>query len=247
MRTALGLIGYPLNVSFSPAWFAEKFRSENLLDWTYELFPLADIHDLTSLLVSRPDLGGFNVTIPHKKRIIPFLDELDPVAARIGAVNTVKREVDGRLVGFNTDGPAFQDTLIKLLDHDITGCALILGNGGAAQAVKDACTQLGISFDTVSRQTNAEFLSYDKINQDGLSGYSLIINTTPLGMAPDVQACPDIPYEDIGSQHIMYDLIYSPEETSFLKMGKSRGARTVNGLEMLYLQAEKSWQIWTRT
>lgn len=247
MKTAFGLIGFPLHVSFSPGWFAAKFRSENLADWTYELFPLADINSLTSFLASSPELAGFNVTIPYKQSIIPFLDELDPVAARIGAVNTVKVNDDGRLVGYNTDGPAFQDTLVKLLVDDVTRRALILGHGGAAQAVKDAFIQLEIPFDIVSRQIDAEFLSYEKINQDGLSAYSLIINTTPLGMTPDVQACPDIPYDDIGSEHILYDLIYSPEETSFLKKGKSRGARTVNGLEMLYLQAEKSWQIWTRT
>lgn len=247
MRTALGLIGYPLHMSFSPAWFADKFRQENLGDWTYEKFPLADIRDLHAFLQSRPDLCGFNVTIPHKQNIIPFLDELDPVATRIGAVNTVKIGDDGRLVGYNTDGPAFQDTLINLLGHDWTGRALILGNGGAAQAVKDACSQLHISFDVVSRQNRSDTLSYEAVNRDGLSAFSLIINTTPLGMAPHVDACPEIPFERIGIEHILYDLIYSPLESCFLNRGKIQGARIVNGLEMLYLQAEKSWQIWTRT
>lgn len=247
MRTALGLIGFPLTVSFSPGWFAEKFRQEHLADWTYETFPLADIGDFPALLKSRSDLGGLNVTIPHKQTIIPFLDELDPAAARIGAVNTIKIEHGGRLIGYNTDGPAFQDSLVNLLGEDWSGHALILGNGGAAHAVKDACSQLDIPFTIASRKEGAKTISYTELHQGGLTDFSLIINTTPLGMSPHVDACPDIPYEDLGSNHFLYDLIYSPAETCFLKMGNTRGARTKNGLEMLYLQAEKSWQIWMQT
>lgn len=245
MRTALGIIGYPLNVTFSPAWFARKFADEGLDHWTYEVFPLTDISALPALLAERSDLLGLNVTIPYKKEVIPYLDELDPVATRIGAVNTIRIMEDGQLIGYNTDGPAFLESLAAMLGPGWQGRALILGSGGAAQAVQDALVQLEIPFDVTSRQTSTDTLTYQMIQERGLGVYRLIINTTPMGMSPHLDEYPDIPFRELGPDYYLYDLIYTPEETHFLKEGRKQGATGQNGLEMLYLQAEKSWQIWT--
>lgn len=246
MRTALGIIGYPLNVTFSPTWFVRKFADEGLDLWTYEVFPLTDISALPALLAERSDLLGLNVTIPYKKAVIPFLDELDPVATRIGAVNTIRIMEDGRLVGYNTDGPAFLESLPAMFGPGWQGRALILGSGGAAQAVQYALDLLEIPFDVASRHPSTKTVTYQMVHEGGLGAYRLIINTTPVGMSPHLDEYPDIPFRELSPDHYLYDLIYTPEETHFLKEGRKRGATGQNGLEMLYLQAEKSWQIWTR-
>lgn len=247
MRTALGLIGYPLAHSFSPAWFADRFLRDGAEGWTYELFPMAEVAELPGLLRSRHDLRGFNVTIPHKQAVLSFLDEMDPLAEQIGAVNTVDIREDGRLVGYNTDGQAFLSTLQQLVGTSFAGRALVLGNGGAALAVQAVLTQLRIPYTVVSRVAAPGRLTYDQVGSREMAAHHLIINTTPLGMTPAVESCPDIPYEEIGSTHFVYDLVYNPEQTLFLNKATKQGATGKNGLEMLYLQAEYSWQIWTRT
>ncbi|MCF8237177.1 MAG: shikimate dehydrogenase [Saprospiraceae bacterium] len=246
MRTALGLIGYPLSQSFSPGWFQEKFQREGLLDWSYDLMRLPDISALPGWLASQENLLGVNVTIPHKQSILPYLDWIAPQALRIGAVNTVLINDEGKLHGYNTDAPAFKESLEQFVGPEPTGKALILGNGGASQAVQDVLRETGRSFTVVSRSKARNTMTYADLQSTGIETYQLIINTTPLGMFPEVHDCPAIPYEQLNSSHFLYDLIYTPEETMFLEMGRMAGARTKNGLEMLYLQAEKSWQIWTR-
>ncbi len=246
MRTALGLIGFPLSHSFSPGWFQEKFKREALSDWSYKLMPLPEISDLPELLASEQNLRGFNVTIPHKQVILSFLDRVTPQAARIGAVNTVEITDEGKLIGHNTDAPAFEESLDRFLGSVPRGKALVLGNGGASQAVQDVLNRMNIPFTVISRTSGHGEMLYSDLQKSGIGEVQLIINTTPLGMSPHVNDCPAIPYEQLNASHFLYDLIYSPEETLFLEMGRMAGAMTKNGLEMLYLQAEKSWQIWTR-
>lgn len=245
--TLYGLIGYPLGHSYSPAYFARKFADEKLTGHEYRLFPLKNIEELTSLLQSYPQLKGFNVTIPYKKSILPYLHRLTPEAQAIGAVNTVaviRKGDEIQLHGHNTDAPAFRATLQKLLDAQRPQ-ALILGTGGAAQAVIYSLRQLGIEPWVVSREKkDSGTLTYDELTPEIVSKCKLIVQCTPLGMFPHVDTCPPLPYEAITPEHILYDLIYNPEETLFLKKGKDKGAITINGLEMLHLQAEISWQFW---
>lgn len=242
-----GLIGYPLGHSYSPAYFARKFADENQNDHEYRLFPLKTIEELPSLLQAYPQLKGFNVTIPYKKALLPYLHRLTPEARAIGAVNTVAVVRNGdeiQLHGHNTDAPAFSITLQKVLG-DQRPQALVLGTGGAAQAVIYTLRQLGIRFRVVSREKkDIDTLTYKELMPDIVSNCKLIVQCTPLGMFPHEDGCPDLPYEAITSDHILYDLIYNPLETLFLKKGKEKGATTVNGLEMLHLQAEMSWKFW---
>jgi len=237
----LGLIGYPLSHSFSKKYFAEKFERENINDWQYDLFPLERIELIPELLKKHPSLIGLNVTIPYKEAVIPYLNEVHESAA-FGAVNTIK--IDGKkLTGYNTDVYGFEHSLKPLLKKHHKA-ALILGTGGAAKAVAAVFARLGIEFKYVSRTPSAGQFSYKNINNNTINNYTLIVNTTPLGMYPNTDACPDIPYQSLTSRHILYDLVYNPNVTTFLKNGKKQDTYIKNGLEMLYLQAEKAWAIW---
>lgn len=241
MPTTYGIIGYPLSHSFSPAYFKKKFASLNI-DSTYEAFPINAISELPDLLYTHPSLCGFNVTTPYKEAVMPYLDEIDPVAAEINAVNCVAIK-NGKKKGYNTDALGFEQSLVPLLKHQHTH-ALILGTGGSSKAVAYALTQLGIFYKKVSRNKKSDCFTYDDLSLEVMAAYKLIINTTPLGMYPNIEAIPPIPYYSIGDQHLLYDLIYNPEETKFLAQGKALGATTKNGFEMLQLQAEASWDIW---
>ena len=243
------LIGYPLTHSFSKKYFTEKFEKEGIAESKYELLELPDYHNFPALIAAHPTLVGLNVTIPHKQNVIPFLDELDEAsAARIGAVNTIKILPDGRLKGFNTDYYGFRLSLeqwlagLQLQAPSLR--ALVLGNGGAAKAVLTALTDLGIEYQIVSRQSASTTLGYDQLTPEIMATYRLIINTSPVGTYPKVDECPAIPYQYVGENHLLYDLVYNPAETLFLQKGKQNGAHTHNGLPMLHLQAEKAWEIW---
>ncbi|AEI48621.1 shikimate dehydrogenase family protein [Runella slithyformis] len=245
------LIGYPLTHSFSKKYFTEKFEKEGIENCRYELLELPDYRDFPKLLKANFGLAGLNVTIPHKQNIIPFLDELDAASAqRIGAVNTIKFLPDGTLKGYNTDYYGFRSSLeqwLKNLTRIPTQLkALVLGNGGAAKAVFAALADLGIEYTIVSRQPehHSDIISYHDLTADVMARHSLIINTSPIGTYPKTEECPAIPYERLGPNHLLYDLVYNPAETLFLKKGKTQGASTHNGLPMLQLQAEKAWEIW---
>jgi shikimate dehydrogenase len=242
---AYGLIGFPLTHSFSENYFTQKFAAEGITDRVYSLYELPDIGQFPQLLQDRPDLVGINVTIPYKEAVIPFLNELEPEAARIGAINVIKIE-NGRTTGYNSDYQGFKQSLEKFLDPHFSSRALVLGTGGASKAVKAALSHLHIPFVVVSRQpdTAAGEISYQELDAEMLSRHQLIINTTPLGTYPKTDTCPDIPYTALTEQHYLYDLVYNPAETLFLKKGKAAGAQIKNGYEMLVLQAEVAWQIW---
>ncbi len=242
-----GLLGFPLGHSFSANFFNEKFRREGI-DAEYRNFELSDIGELMELLAELPQLRGLNVTIPYKQQIIPYLTALDDRAREIGAVNTVRPSYgpDGGLTelkGFNTDAPAFARTLAPLLPDEAVS-ALVLGTGGASKAVGAALSWLGIDHKFVSRTPAEGQLAYGQLSAEVMKANRLIVNTTPLGMYPKVDACPPIPYELLTPAHICYDLVYNPEETLFLKKSAARGATTRNGLPMLHLQALLAWQIW---
>lgn len=241
-----GLIGYPLSHSFSKKFFSEKFEKEQVGGCTYELFPIEKTETLPSLLNENPSLCGLNVTIPHKVAVMPLLNELDPAAAEIGAVNCIAVHQENgvhSLKGYNTDAFGFEESLKPLLEHQHQK-ALIFGDGGAAKAVKYVLKQLGIPYQVVVRKQTENTLLYSDLNERILNEYTVLINTTPLGMSPNLETCPPIPYEFLTPQHLAYDLVYNPEETVFLSKAKERGAKIKNGLEMLYLQAERSWYIW---
>jgi len=253
-----GLIGYPLTHSFSKKYFTEKFLREGLDSYQYELYPLANLSDLPELINSIPDLCGLNVTVPHKIGVMFYLDKVDPAAKEIDAVNCIKivnhqpveaffsgelSSMQVRLEGYNTDAYAFEKSLKPLLKKHHHK-ALILGTGGASRAVAYVLEKLGISFKKVSRRAIGKQLSYKNLTEEILNDYLLIINTSPVGTAPNIEECPDIPYEFLSSKSLLYDLVYNPAETEFLKRGKARGSGIKNGLEMLHLQAEKSWEIW---
>jgi shikimate dehydrogenase len=245
MRT-FGLIGFPLAHSFSKKYFTEQFEREGTTDCKYELFPMENISSLIPLIASQEGLEGLNVTIPHKVNVLPFLDELDEAARQIGAVNCISIRRTGntaRLKGYNTDAFGFEESLKPCLRANHTK-ALILGNGGAAKAVKYVLDKLKISYITVVRTAVPDAVVYGELNEALLSTHQLIINTTPLGTFPKVENTPDIPYHLLTTEHLAYDLVYNPEETEFLRRSKAQGAAVMNGLEMLHLQAERSWMIW---
>ena len=237
-----GLIGKTLKHSFSKNYFSQKFASEGITDCSYENFELPSINAFSSLIEAYSDLAGLNVTIPYKEEVIPFLDKMDDAVSRIGACNCIKI-IDGKLHGYNTDAAAFQSSLQALLQPHHQ-CALVLGSGGASKAVQFALQQLGLDFLVVSRNKTGHQLGYEDIGNEIMEGHQVIINTTPLGMYPNVDQDPPIPYEYLGPQHLLYDLTYNPEVTKFLRQGKERGATISNGHEMLVLQAEESWRIW---
>ena len=266
----LGLIGFPLSHSFSKRYFNEKFEKEGLAnDWHYELFSIEKAGQLLEILRGYPNLVGINVTIPHKETVMPFMDELDETAQAVGAVNCIKITYpNGKpyLKGYNTDYYGFQKSLLGLLENDNNEAelaspvcyahefqdnnnleslkALILGTGGAAKAVAYALKNLNIPYKYVSRKEVENGLTYEDLTEKLISEYRLLINTTPLGMSPNTEESPKIPYQGIGYQHFMYDLVYNPEITTFMKQGLERGAKAKSGLDMLYFQAEKGWKIW---
>ena len=244
-ETIYGLLGYPLGHSFSRNYFNNKFEAENI-NAEYLNFEIPDINMLMEVISEYYNLNGLNVTIPYKEQVIPFLDELDEDAANIGAVNVIKiiRDKDDfKLKGYNSDVIGFCDSITPLIRPHMKK-ALILGTGGAAKAVCYGLNKLGIETQYVSRKKNKNTLTYTELNHDILNEYHIIINTTPLGMYPNMDECPDIPYEYLTPQHLCYDLLYNPDETLFMKNAKVFGAETKNGLEMLLLQAFASYEIW---
>lgn len=237
-----GLIGYPLSHSFSKTYFAEKFKKEQIRDCRYENFELKTIDDLPKLIREDLELSGFNVTIPYKGSVLQFLDARNDLVTQIGACNCIKI-VSGKLIGFNTDVAGFESSLFNKLQVRPTN-ALILGTGGAAKAVEFVLRKNHIDFKRVSRQAAADGLSYDQLTVDIVKENLLIINTSPVGMYPEINAFPRLPYEGITPGHYLFDLIYNPEKTLFLKKGEERGATIQNGYSMLVEQAEESWKIW---
>ena len=235
-----GLIGKSLTHSFSKSYFSEKFLKENL-SHTYSNFELESIDDFPKLINQNKKLKGLNVTIPYKEQLIPYLDELDEEAKKIGAINTIAFN-DGKLIGFNTDVWGFEQSLLpRIKSHHKK--ALILGSGGAQKAIVYVLKKLRIQFKVVSRIPSMDRISYDE-GESLISDHLLIINTTPLGTFPHVDQKPPLSLNKIGSTHLAYDLIYNPPETAFLAEAKMHGADIINGLEMLQLQANKSWMIW---
>lgn len=242
-----GLLGYPLVHSFSQNYFNQKFESENI-DAEYINFEIPDIGMLMEVVAENENLDGLNVTIPYKEQVIPFLDEIDPAAKEVGAVNVIKfiRDKDGlRLKGYNSDIIGFTDSIKSLLKPHHQS-ALVLGTGGAAKAVSYSLRKLGLDVQLVSRRKSANTLVYEELTKNDLKTHKVIVNTTPLGMYPNVDICPDIPYRYLTPQHLCYDLIYNPDETLFLKNSRLAGAQVKNGLEMLLLQAFASYSIWNQ-
>ncbi len=239
-----GLIGRPLAHSFSKKYFTKKFATENI-DAQYELYELEDIQ-LFEELINKENLCGLNVTIPYKELIIPYLDEVDEVAAKIGAVNVIKfiRENETlKLKGFNSDAVGFENSIKPFL-KSYHKKALILGTGGASKAIEFILGKLGIEVKFVSRSVSENKLIYSDLDGNILSEYLLVVNATPLGTFPNVNTCPDIPYEFLTERHLLFDVVYNPVETLFMKKGKERGATVLNGEEMLIGQAEEAWRIW---
>jgi shikimate dehydrogenase len=247
ITSLFGLIGYPLGHSFSKKYFTEKFEKLGLRDsHAYTQFEIPTIEDFPQILRANSNLKGLNVTIPYKQQIIPFLDEIDAAALRIGAVNTIKFLPDGRVKGYNSDYFGFQQTLKdwSAFENFKSKSACVLGQGGAAKAVIAAIEDLGVAVIKVSRTATLDCVSYEQMGQL-MPEIGLIVNTTPLGMHPHVEACPEIPYDQIKSHHYLYDIVYNPLETTFLKKGLEHGAGGIHtGIEMLYGQADKAWEIW---
>jgi len=242
-----GLIGYPLSHSFSATFFSELFFREGIKDTRYDLFPIENINALIPLINSTKELKGLSVTIPYKTAVIPLLNYIDPIAMEVGAVNNIKifRENNIALHGFNTDVFGFEESIKPLLKKNHTK-ALILGTGGSSKAVAFVLRKLGIEYSFVSRVKKDvnQCLTYHELNDEIISQHQLIINTTPAGMFPNINEMPDIPYELLTKDHLLFDLIYNPAETIFLKKGIEKGCIVSNGAKMLWLQAVKSWQIW---
>ena len=243
-----GLIGYPLSHSFSKKYFTEKFLNEEIADHQYELFPIEDIKSLPDLLNKNPSLCGLNVTIPHKVNVLCYLNEIDEAADKIGAVNCISiKSFDGEnyLKGHNTDAYGFEQSLKPLLEPQHTK-ALVFGDGGAAKAVKYVLEKLGIEYQIVVRKAIPNAILYAEITSEILTSHKLLINTTPLGMSPNVDTFPEINYSGLNESYLAYDLVYNPLETAFLTKAAENGAKIKNGLEMLYKQAEKAWEIWNK-
>lgn len=236
-----GLLGKNIGYSFSKNHFTEKFIKEDL-HCTYENFDIGRIDEIKKI-VQLPNLKGLNVTIPYKEEVISYLDDLDPIAKEIGAINVIKIDKNLKLKGYNSDCYGFSESLKPLLNTSIKK-ALILGTGGASKAIAYTLRQLDIAYVFVSRNPEPNQLSYSDLDEDFIRAHKLIINCTPIGTHPNVENYPDIPYEYLTENHVLYDLIYNPSETTFMKKGKSNGAIVSNGLQMLILQAEKAWEIW---
>ena len=239
-----GLVGYPVGHSFSKKYFTDKFNELDLNGHSYELFEMEFLNEFPSLWIRHKDLIGINVTVPHKEGVLKYLDKVDKSAIKVGAANVIKKERN-KLVGYNSDYMAFRNSLEKWIGK-YKGEALVLGTGGSSKAVQAGLDELGILFNVASRSARNGDYTYDDLNENSgiIDRFKLIINTTPLGMHPNIDAMPNLPYKSIGKDHFLYDLIYNPDETLFLHEGKMNGAKIKNGYEMLVLQAEKSWEIW---
>lgn len=237
-----GLIGYPLTHSFSKKYFSEKFEKEELHDCRYENFEIETIDVLPQITLYKEDLEGLNITIPYKERVLKFLDECNELVQQTGACNCISIR-NGKMIGHNTDVIAFERSILqKLQPHHKT--ALILGTGGAAKAIEFVLKKLGISYEFVSRNPSADQLSYNQVDHSVIQTHYLIVNTTPVGLYPNISDAPPLPYEALSSNHFLFDLIYNPEKTLFLQNGEERGAIIQNGYDMLVYQAEESWKIW---
>ena len=243
-----GLVGHPLSHSFSKKYFNDKFATLGIENCTYELFDLQTIEEVDKLKAEKNNLFGFNVTIPYKEKVMPYLDYLDESAEMVGAVNVVKRVNDNKWTGYNSDYYGFKASLEKWLTCGKVK-SLVLGTGGASKAVIAVLKKLDMEYNTVSRNRHAADFTYESLkgNNTLIAEHKLIINTTPLGMHPDLNTFPDIDYPLLFEQHFLYDLVYNPRETKFLNKGKAQGCQIKNGLEMLELQAKKSWEIWNNS
>ncbi len=242
----LGLIGKDIEYSFSKQYFTDKFAKEDNEDWSYELYSLDHINQLPELLESEPDLVGLNVTIPFKKEVLKYIHAIEDKALQIGAVNTLTINSDRKLKGANTDIIGFKQSLLSFIPSEHSSLkALVLGTGGASQAIIFVLNELNIPFKMVSR-SKAKGMTYPELDKNILANHNLIINTTPLGTFPMVEEAVDIPYECINSKHFLYDLVYNPQKSLFLRRGESQGARILNGLSMLEVQAEAAWDIWNQ-
>lgn len=245
--TTYGLIGYPIGHSFSEKFFAEKFARENI-DAKYLMLEMPSINDLMGTLDKLPDQKGFNVTIPYKQQVMPLLDEIDPEAAEVGAVNVVRvgKDANGKrtLKGYNSDIYGFWESIKPFIKKDIHKKALILGTGGASKAVLYMLRKNGIETLFVSRSKRDGMITYEDITPAIMDEYKVIVNCSPVGMHPHVDECPAIPYECMTPDHLAFDLVYNPDVTLFLKKSAEQGAATKNGLEMLHLQAIRAWEIW---
>ena len=243
-----GLLGYPLGHSFSRNYFNQKFEAERI-DAEYLNFEIPEIKEIKNVIKENPELNGLNVTIPYKEQVIPYLDDLDEDARLIGAVNVIKfsKGLFGKvkLKGYNSDIIGFKQSIEPLLKEHHRK-ALILGTGGASKAVFQGLKQLGVASTFVSRKAKEYCITYEEITPKVMEQYTVIVNTTPLGMYPNVNACPNIPYDLLTSDHLLYDLLYNPDETLFMRKGKEKGAVVKNGLEMLLLQAFAAWEIWQK-
>lgn len=244
VNSLFGLVGKNISYSFSRGYFSKKFKSDKLVDHAYVNFDMPTLEEFPKIWENNPNLKGVNVTIPYKETIIPFLDDLSKKAKKIGAVNTIKITSKGKLVGYNTDCYGFKNSINPLLKKHHNK-ALILGTGGASKAIAFVLKELNISYTYVSRNPkNKKTISYEDLCPKIMKSHQIIINCTPLGTYPNIDDCPDIPYEYITKDFLLYDLIYNPSQTTFLKLGKTQGAQIINGYKMLELQAEKAWKIW---
>ncbi|KAA3622693.1 MAG: shikimate dehydrogenase [Flavobacterium sp.] len=237
-----GLIGKDLSHSFSKTFFTYKFEQENRRD-SYHNFELDHLEEFPQLIEKTEGLKGLNVTIPYKEAIIPYLYKLDKEAEKIGAVNTIKFRKDGKLIGYNTDHYGFAKALADFFPIK-EKTALILGTGGASKAVQYVLDAMEFDYEIVSRKPSVDSISYESLSRDMMADHLLIVNCTPLGTSPNVNECPKVPYQYLGRDHVMFDLIYNPRETEFMKRGFVKGARVTNGLKMLENQAKKAWRIW---
>lgn len=243
-----GLIGYPLGHSFSQRFFSRKFEEENI-NAIYSNYEIAEVAKIIEILATDKNIVGFNVTIPHKEAILSLLNASSEEAQKIGAVNVVKVKRENKeiiLTGYNSDVFGFTQSIKPLINKAIHHKALVLGTGGASKAIVFGLNKLGIETQLVSRSKTDKTISYNDLTEDIINQYKVIVNCTPLGTYPKVEDAPDLPYHLLGSQHLLYDLVYNPEETEFLKRGKEQEATIKNGLEMLELQAEEAWRIWNK-
>ena len=239
-----GLVGRNISYSFSKDYFSKKFELEDKTNCTYSNFDIDDIKELKSILHQNPNIKGLNVTIPYKENVMPLLDKLHSKALKIGAVNTIKITKSGKLKGYNTDEYGFRKSLLPHLKKQHKK-ALILGTGGASKAIAYSLKKLNIPYQFVSRKTNGDY-NYSTLTEEIIMNHQIIINCTPVGTHPKINECPNIPYQAITKNHLLYDLIYNPSETLFLRKGKAQGASICNGLDMLIKQAEKAWRIWNK-
>ncbi|WP_185855421.1 shikimate dehydrogenase family protein [Blattabacterium cuenoti] len=251
-KSVFGLIGRNIKYSFSKKFFSDKFIKDSIHNSVYKIYDISTIEKVI-MIFDNPYLKGCNVTIPYKISIIPFLNEIDPIAKNIGSINVIKINNKYK-IGYNTDILGFEISLINYLHENLylfgtkmNMNALILGTGGVSKTISYVLNKFKISYKYVSRIKKKKcnyILSYEEINKDVLKTYKIIINCTPVGTYPNINLCPNIPYEYLSEEHYLYDLVYNPEKTLFLKKGEERGTKIKNGLEMLYIQAEESWKIW---